>query len=603
MLTNKWALGLICGLCGVSVATVSGCSAKSGAHPASEADAGNAGSQPNARAKVANNDEDAGTADAGATGTRAAGGGASDAGPVEQDAGPRCDSSVLDEPDDDYTDTNCDGIDGDKNKAIFVANAGNDAAEGTLVHPVATLQQGIALAIAQHKDVYVCKGDYAASTLLLSSKGVRVYGGYDCTDHWARSALSSAHLKSTSNTALSIRSVTEPVVFDHIDITAAKATSASDSSTVVLIANSNNVTLRRGTYAADAGADAVQPVAKPEATNSIPNCAAYVYPDGCYGEHGTDAYQFKNCFYDTTQGTTFYGSAPFFDTSVFQLAMQSDFTQVNQCKNTSSYGGRGGGTNTSQPLQGSSGTAGSPATTTGTLNGGDGTAGAAVAGASAGFGALNGDGYAPSNRGQAGEAGQVGQAGTGGDGGGFVTVLNGGTSDFQYALYAPRAGGGKGGWGGCGGDGGDAGNAGGASIAVAIYQSQVVLERLTLTTASGGKGSPGGLGGAGTTGQPGGSSGTAYYQCTKCVDSQASVCNLVNQTNQGSASWGGKGGKGGNGSQGGPGAGGPSIPLVVSGQIPSLSAVTFVSGSGGTGGSNGSARAADGESGDQKVLP
>lgn len=592
MLAQSWALGFVCAFFGIAAGTATGCSSKHSDATSGSSDGNADDSNSGAATRSAQNQPDDGEEYA-------------DAGSTTADAGSQCNPNAVDDPDDDFIDSNCDGIDGDKKKAVFVATtAGNDSADGTWGNPVATLKHGIDLAISANKDVYVCKGDYKEGTIQLATKGVRVYGGYDCTQNWTRNSVSQLNLASTSNTAVSINNVTDPVVFDHVDIASANATTGGDSSIVALVVSSTNVTLRRGTYTAGAAADAVQPATKPQATNSIPACAAYVYPDGCYGEHGTDAYQYKNCFYDTTQGATYYGNAPFTDTSVFQLAIQSDVTQTNKCKNSSSLGGRGGGTNASQPLQGTNGTQGSPASTTGTLDGANGVSATAVSGATQGFGTLNSTGYVPSNQGAVGNDGLIGQAGTGGYGGGFTTVFQTGANEFQYYLYAPNPGGGKGGWGGCGGDGGDGGNAGGASIAVATYQSQVTLERLTLTTSNGGKGSAGGLGGAGVTGQPGGSPGTAHYQCAQCVASENSICSDVNKTNTGSAQFGGKGGKGGDGGQGGPGGGGPSVPLVISGTTPSLSAVTFLPGSGGPGGSNESGpRVADGESADQKVLP
>ncbi len=135
--------------------------------------------------KVVEDDEDAGEADAGS---------------VEADAGNGCNPNAIDDPDDDFTDTNCDGIDGDKKKAVFVATAGSDTADGAWGRPVATLKHGIELATAQSKDVYVCAGDYKES-ITINGQAVRVYGGYDCTQNWARNSNSQARLVSQSSPA------------------------------------------------------------------------------------------------------------------------------------------------------------------------------------------------------------------------------------------------------------------------------------------------------------------------------------------------------------------------------------------------------------------
>lgn len=595
---RTWALGFVCSFIGIAAGAITGCSSppKEIAKTSVDSGAGEPESDAGSRVAPSNwDDEDAGND---ADSSDDADGGAAEV------TVPSCIPSPLDDPDDDFTDTNCDGIDGDKTKAVFVAPTGSDASDGSMEKPVATVTRGIQLAVAKGKDVYLCKGDYSESTIQLASNGVRIYGGYDCAEKWARSSVSVAHLVSTSSSAVTIRNVSDPVVFDRVDITAANGKSGSESSTAVFISNSKKVTLRRGTLQAGSGADGVQPVTPP-AENSLPACFAYVYSTGgCYGEPGTDAYQFQNCFYDGQSGAGTITTAPFENLSVFDLAKQSPETQRNTCKSKQySIGGRGGGTNPSDPRGGTDGTKGVPPSTSGTLNGNDGVSFAPGVAATEGFGILLETGYFASNIGTAGTDGTIGEAGTGGSGGGFTTVFSAGSGDFPYYLYAPRAGGGKGGWGGCGGDGGAAGNPGGASIAVASYRSEVSLERVTLVAASGGKGSAGGTGAKGAAGQPGGACGTAYYKCASCVAGQESQCAQVNKTNTDSAEHGGNGGKGGDGTDGGPGGGGPSIPLVVSGTAPTLSAVTFLPGSGGPGGSNGGPRAADGESSDQKVLP
>ena len=591
MFARTWALGFVCSLIGISVATTTACSSKANHAATGTLDGNSDDPESDAGKKASQDNPDEG--DDSASG---------DAGAKNPASGPSCVSTGSDDPDDNFADSNCDGIDGDKNKAIFVATSGSDAADGSMSEPVATLAHGIELAVAASKDVYVCKGEYSEGTIQLTTKGVRVYGGYDCTAKWVRNSQSQAHLASTSSTAISIKDVSDAVVFDRVDVTAANGKAGSESSIAVFISNSKNVTLRRGTWEAGSGANGAQPAAAPAAQNSIPACAGYVYSTGqCFGEPGTDAYQYKNCFYT---GATL-PSAPYTDPSYFSLAPASKLTDANICKGgiLSSYGGQGGGTAVADRRNGSDGGLGSPASTTGDLHGADGTDGSLGSAAAQGIGTLTAGGYASSNQGAPGTSGSMGQAGTGGNGGGFTIVYQGGASEFQTYYYAPRAGGGKGGWAGCPGDGGAGGNAGGASIAVAIFQSQITLERITVTTSNGGNGSAGGLGAQGAAGQPGGAPGTAYYQCAQCVSGQATVCSLVNKTNTTSAQSGGHGGKGGNGAQGGPGGGGPSIPLVVSGNAPTLSAVTFLPGSGGIGGSNGGARAADGESTDQKVLP
>ena len=587
MLARTWALGLVCSLVGIAAGLTVGCSSSAKPTPSVDTHADDPESDAGSKVVSGNTDDEPDVA--------------ADAG-TPQGTVAKCVPSAIDDPDDNFTDSNCDGIDGDKNKAIFVATTGSDTADGSLGTPVATLGKAMALAIANSKDVYACAGDYTEN-IAINAVGLRVYGGYDCKHNWVRNSSSQAHLASQSGSALEITNSDKPIVFDRVDISSADAQSGL-SSIAVFVSKSTQVILRRGTYTAGSGGNAVAPAPAPAATNSLNNCFAYVYPSGCYGEPGTNAYQYSSCFLNNQVGSAYYMTAANVSGGSIALAPFSDYSQSNFCKSgVASYGGKGGGTNTSSPQQGSNGTPGVPASTMGTLDGADGKAGSPGSAATLPYGTLGENGYVASNTGTAGLNGTLGEAGTGGNGGGMGIIFSGGAGDFPYYLYAPRAGGGKGGFGGCPGDSGAGGNAGGASIAVALYQSKVSLDRITLTTAKGGNGSAGAFGGEGASGQPGGVGGVAKYECSKCADEEATACANIAMTNTTSAQAGGRGGKGGTGGQGGPGGGGPSIPLFVTGTAPTLSAVTFLPGSGGIGGSNGGPRATDGESVDQKVLP
>ncbi len=77
----------------------------------------------------------------------------------------------------DGVDRNCDGVDGNIAKAIFVATSGSDAWAGTRSKPVRTVSRGVQLAVSTNKrDVYVEVGTYAGSLQLAS--GVQVFGGF-----------------------------------------------------------------------------------------------------------------------------------------------------------------------------------------------------------------------------------------------------------------------------------------------------------------------------------------------------------------------------------------------------------------------------------------
>ncbi len=83
---------------------------------------------------------------------------------------------ATDTPDMAFEDTNCDGVDGDLAKAVFVAPTGSDSNSGTLASPKKTINAAIIVATAASKDVYVGGGTYPESLGLVS--GVSIYGGY-----------------------------------------------------------------------------------------------------------------------------------------------------------------------------------------------------------------------------------------------------------------------------------------------------------------------------------------------------------------------------------------------------------------------------------------
>ena len=100
--------------------------------------------------------------------------GAADCAPLDPSVHP----GAPDRPDLAFTDTNCDGIDGQAANAIFVsAVEGNDAGTGTRLNPLRTVNAGVAAAALSNKDVYVAGGTYSGTVNLADD--VSVYGGYE----------------------------------------------------------------------------------------------------------------------------------------------------------------------------------------------------------------------------------------------------------------------------------------------------------------------------------------------------------------------------------------------------------------------------------------
>ncbi|MDB4965479.1 MAG: hypothetical protein JWN44_1168, partial [Myxococcales bacterium] len=99
----------------------------------------------------------------------------------------------TDSPDDTYKDDNCDGIDGDISKGIFVATAAaaalDDATCGTLAKPCKTINYGINQAAGQAlRYVYVQAGVYNENVVMFN--GVDIVGGYDAK--WQRASRGTA---------------------------------------------------------------------------------------------------------------------------------------------------------------------------------------------------------------------------------------------------------------------------------------------------------------------------------------------------------------------------------------------------------------------------
>lgn len=96
------------------------------------------------------------------------------------DLDPAINPAAEDLPDHpDYTDTNCDGVDGDEDFAFWVSEDGNDANPGTIDLPFLTVQHAINQANldpADIRDVYIVEGAYLEDINI--TDGVGLYGGY-----------------------------------------------------------------------------------------------------------------------------------------------------------------------------------------------------------------------------------------------------------------------------------------------------------------------------------------------------------------------------------------------------------------------------------------
>ncbi|MCZ7677591.1 MAG: hypothetical protein M5U28_01960 [Sandaracinaceae bacterium] len=159
----------------------------------------------------------------------------------------------ADDPDDSFADTNCDGIDGDESRAIFVAPSGRDTNPGTRALPKRTLAAGILAAQAAGFDVYVSRGDYELVDTLELANGVDIYGGYDESMGWARSDSFIANINGTT-TAVRARNISSPTTIDRINVRAANNTAFGGASIGVHAVDSPGLRWRVSLVRAASGA-------------------------------------------------------------------------------------------------------------------------------------------------------------------------------------------------------------------------------------------------------------------------------------------------------------------------------------------------------------
>lgn len=454
-----------------------------------------------------------------------------------------------DKPDMAFEDTNCDGIDGDVNKAIFVdGGAGLDTRSGVKDFPKKTIAAAIVAAKAAAKDVYVASGTYSESLTL--DTNVSIYGGYTPTFS-VRTTAEPTTVTGAPHAALADGKT--GISLQLLSLVGGSVTTVTGGSSYGLrVLNGAKVQLERVT--ATGGA------AGPGATGG----------GGATGLAGGDGSTGTNGACGGASGTGPAGGTG---------------------ANAGGKGGNGGGAGGDGIKGGDGGPFGSigtgggfggGATGSGNRTGGDGTRGNA---GNAGPTGNNGtvplftlDAATTNWNGNNGNAGNPGGSGTGGGGGGG----GGGASITAIAYSAGGGAGGSGGAGGGGGEGGKAGGAGGGSFGVYVYNALVVARNSTLRGGAGGSGGDGGRGGdPGAPGDGGAAgSGASGGVGTGCGDG------LAFNAKGGAGGKGGDGGKGGTGGAGSGGTGGPSAGVFRGGlgSFYSQRNTTQAGGPGGTGG-------------------
>ena len=552
--------------CGSSTESASiGEAAGAGGEAGSAGDGGHQGAEEGgeAGAPSAGAGGAAGAGLAGAAGMGAVGGAGGEAGSENGGGGgeggeletARCDPTSEDAPDDDFVDSNCDGIDGDASRAVFVAPAGKDDASGTRDAPFGSLAHAVELAVPKKLSIYVCNGTYRENLVIRS--GISIYGGYDCTRAWTR-VKDHAVLQPTDGLPLVVDSVAGDVVIDRLSFRAGRATKPGTSSQAAGIINSAYVHFWHSEFSAGDGAPGLDGTPGASAPSAPPNS----------GANGTDSVR-TDCTVEIPSPAC--GEAPRGGRDVSLVCAFDGGTYETS-------GGEGGDGTNPWLLQGKKSCLewGSPHQVGlpghYRINGGSWEviyppsdlsqlAGRSGGGAQLGIGSLDGVLYVASNAGAPGGIGLPGIPGAGGDGGAYAIS----TSDVCSQGFASGSGGGQGGPGGCGGTGGTGGLGGGASIALVIVKSQVQLDWASLVTGNGGNGGAGALGGAGQPGGLAGSAGKALYSSIAGAPGKPGTA-------------------GGTGGSGGPGGGGPSIGILYIGVPPIVNASSYSLGLPGNGG-------------------
>jgi hypothetical protein len=443
---------------------------------------------------------------------------------------------AVDKPDASSTDANCDGIDGDESRSIFVAKTGEDTNPGTRQQPKRSIAAALTLAAQQDRDVLIANGQYAE--ILVVRSGVDVYGGYNA-DTWTRGGTGATTVEGTDTIHEAIGAIAtdidEPTTLQQLDIEPPDA--------------------QRGT-----NSYGLRAVRAPDLVLEGVNITAGNGGEGFHGPGGAHG----------TVGATGSNGKPGACTGAGERLGGDGAGDPGDAIRKGGKGGDGGaqGDNPGDPGQdapsGAVGGAGGFADQEigeewGEV-GQDGANGAAGAhGAGGDHGTLLGDGRFQLDSAESGGQGEPGRGGAGGGGG----AGEGGSS------AGAGNGGGGGGQGGTPGQGGSGAGGGGGSFGiVAVDSTGMTLRGSTVTARNGGVGGNGGAPGTGADGGPGGEG--------------ARVC----ATKVGAGGDGGKGGRGGDGGAGGGGAGGGSIALATRNATLIVDDTPLAHGSGGQGGTS-----------------
>ncbi len=463
--------------------------------------------------------------------------------------GCECDPSATDLPDVLFADTNCDGLDGDPTRGVFVSPRGDDTHDGSMASPLRTIAAAVTAAgrATPRRVVYAAVGRYAGPLEL--REAVSIYGGYDDARAWARTR-DTATVIEPGAVGVMIRGVAADMELQLVTVQSAAAMAPGASSYGVRVIRSSGRVLLNG-CAITAGNGG---------NGAAGTAGAAGEPGGAGGGGGVPAAGASGL--SMCAGAGGAGGAGVSGTN-------DGNNGANGAGNQAAYGA--GGTRGTQGggccSLSANGQPGRPGSAGGPGGGGNNGVAAVPLGT---IGADDGN--------YVGTAGGPGTHGGGGGGGGGGGSGGGDRNGCPFSCSSGTSGGGGGGGGGgCGGRGGVGGTPGGASIAVLSVGSRVAIDRCQLTT---GRGGAGGSGAAGGTGAPGGIGGTGGGHSRTAGDGAAGAP-------------GGEGGAGG----GGGGSGGPSVCVYSTGAAVTVTGMTCMRGGGGPGSLGGAGPAGNASNG------
>lgn len=476
----------------------------------------------------------------------------------------------TDDPDGSFIDADCDGIDGDRERGIFVSQTtgtDNSSCGLTTETPCHTITYGLGRGIIEsRRDVFVQAGSY--NEIINLRDGVRIFGGYNTS--WVRASRVTAghrveiaggmHAGDGQYMTVRARDLSVGATLENLYILGPDAmgtTAEGGRSSYAIHASASRIELIRVSVVAGAGAAGATGSAGANATstsatspmNGAVGSAGARYNTACDTESPSGGAPGANGTCSSTGGSG--GSGGSMDTNCGVLSLnlnaRGGSNGANASDVTGSFGRLGGGAGMC-----AAGGSGSPGRV---VNGSAGTAPSSANGRLSGL-------FWVGNTGGMGSAGSNGTAGGGGGGGG-------GCDD---GTDSRGGGGGGGGAGGCAAmSGGGGGTGGGSSFGVfAVSSSMVMASECDIVRGTAGRGGDGGTGGQGQSGGAAGPGGSASRG-----------------TDGGGA--GGAGGHGGHGGGGGGGAGGSSYAYATATGSTVVETCTEAAGSaapGGTGGAS-----------------